>query len=170
MAVDIGIVEDRADTDANHLVGRRRHRRWPLAVLAVVAFGVSCAYVAGNETQATTQFDRAHHVLTTTTHRTGVTARQLSLVRRNLAVLDGQITVSKRALAGDAAQLQSVNAALARARADDSQQASYIDNLKVCQSGVQQALNALAVGDQGLALAALSQVSAACGNVASSDG
>ena len=49
-----------------------------------------------------------------------------------------------------------------QAQKDASDKSSYIANLKTCQGGVQQALNALSVGDENHAVSALNGVSAAC--------
>jgi hypothetical protein len=51
-----------------------------------------------------------------------------------------------------------------------SVKSSYIANLKSCQTGVEQALNALSVGDDLHAVAALGNVSAPCQNAAVSGG
>ena len=65
---------------------------------------------------------------------------------------------------------QDLETALSSAGATVSSQHATVDDLQVCLTGVEQALNALAVGDQTHALSALQVVSGACNSVSAADG
>jgi hypothetical protein len=141
-----------------------RTRRWNRIAGAclVVAFGVTLSYVVGNETQANTQSDQSHQALSSTRHQIGVATRDLTEVRRNLATVDGQVTVDAATLSGDASNLAGAKSALVAAQADVARQASTEIALHGCLGGIEQALNALALGDQTRAINALTAVSASC--------
>jgi hypothetical protein len=141
---------------------QKRRPRIVLAVAAVLVVVAALGFVLGNERQANTQFTQAHDALVQSKGRTAAVEVQLRAARRDLEVLKLQITSSGSALAADTASLQSVQTALVQAQADSSNNGSYIANLQTCQGGVQQALNALSVGDQHHALSALQSVSSAC--------
>jgi len=148
---------------------RGRHPRVALAAaLLVVVAGL--VFVFGNERQANSQFEQAHESLLQTNSDIAAVEVQLSAVRRDLQFLKVQISSSEAALSSDSALLQSVRTALLQAQKDASDQSSSIANLKTCQGGVQQALNALSVGDQNHAVSALRDVSSACQSAAASGG
>ena len=69
-------------------------------------------------------------------------------------------------LAQDAAQVKAVQAALAQAQASVLQQGTTIAGLRGCLGGVEQALNALSVGDLDQAVSQLSAVATPCQQVA----
>ncbi len=70
----------------------------------------------------------------------------------------------------DTSQLQGAESALSAAQAHVAQQASLLTALHTCLGGVEQALNALAVGSQGKAAASLYAVSASCSTAVSASG
>ena len=133
-------------------------------VVAVLVF------VLGNERQANTQFEQAHDSLVQTRARIAAAEVQLTAVRQDLRFLKVQIDSPQSALSSDSALLQSVRTALVQAEKNASDKSSYIGNLKACQGGVQQALNALSVGDQNHAVSALNGVSTACRSAAAAGG
>jgi len=153
-----------------HRAPDHTRRRWVAVAVAGVLALALLGFLIGNETQANTQFDEAHQGLTTTKHRlAGVDAR-LADVRAQLADVQGQVTLDSTTLASETSTLQGVLAALAASQANDSRLAGVITQLHTCLGGVQQALNALSVGDQPHALAALRAVAPSCQQAASADG
>jgi chromosome segregation ATPase len=136
-----------------------------IAVLAAVL-----GFVTGNERQANTEFDQTHYTLNVTTHRIDTALADLRTVRNELDLVNGQVSADSTALAQDTAQLQGVQKALTSAQATVTHQTSTISDLQTCLGGVEQALDALAVGDQGHAIDALDAVSTSCANAVASDG
>ncbi|HEY1831201.1 MAG TPA: hypothetical protein VGG38_13260 [Acidimicrobiales bacterium] len=132
-------------------------------------FAGALGYVVRNEVQANTEFDQAHHGLHITQSHIDVAVADLATVRRGLSVVKGQVGAASTTLAQDTAQLERVQSALASAQANVTHQTSTIGDLKVCLGGVEQALNALAVGDQTHAIDALNAVSASCASAVASD-
>ena len=147
-----------------------RRRSWILGVSAFVLFAGALGYLAGNETQANTQFDQAHHALIVTRHSIAVVSQDLATVRHDLGVVNGQVAVASTTLTNDASKLAGARTALANAQADVSRQSSAITSLQACLGGVEQALNALSLGDQTRALSALQAVSASCNSAVSANG
>jgi hypothetical protein len=127
-------------------------------------------YLVGNEVQANTQFEQAHRSVDLTRHRTDVVLGDLASVRRDLQVVSGRVDRTTAALASDTTQLRGVQATLARTQANVSRQGMAIDDLESCLGGVEQALNALSVGDQGRAIAALNVVSKSCQSAVAANG
>ena len=174
MAVALDVVDDAAlQVEAVPPAAcTRRGNRTPRVVIAVgllIVLGV-LVFVLGNERQATTQFDLAHDALVQTNGRIVAMGIELAGARRDLQILKVQISSSETTLSSDSATLQSVRTALVQAQQDASDKSSYIANLETCQGGVQQALNALSVGDENHAVSALNDVSAACQSVTGSGG
>ena len=170
MAVSLDLTEERAvRLEALPRAFRRRRRRVVLAALPLAALA-ALMFVLGNERQATTQFEQAHDALVQTKGQIAATEVQLTAVRKDLQFLKVQINTSETALSSDSALLQSVRTALVQAQKDAVDKSSYIANLKTCQGGVQQALNALSVGDENHAVSALNGVSTACQSAAASGG
>jgi hypothetical protein len=137
-------------------------------VLGVFAGGLG--YVTDNERQANTEFDQTHSALKVTTHRIDTALADLLTVRHELEIVDGQVSADSTALTQDTTQLQGVQKALTTAQATVAHQTSTIGELQACLGGVEQALNALAVGDQAHAIDALDAVSTSCANAVVSDG
>jgi hypothetical protein len=150
---------------------RTRRRSWRAVTgTALSVIGLLTAFLVWNETQANTQFDRADQALRQTDVRIDATVATLMAVRHDLRFLETQIDASQKALSSDATLLQGIRSVLAQAQRDVSEKSSYIVNLKTCQTGVEQALNALSVGDELHAVAALGNVSASCQNAAALSG
>jgi chromosome segregation ATPase len=145
-------------------------KKWAAAIVALAVFAGALGYVVDNEVQVNTEFDQAHHTLDVTRSHIDVTSADLATVRRELDVVKDQVGAASTAFTQDTAQLQGVQRALASAQANVTHQTSTITDLNVCLGGVEQALNALAVGDQTHAIDALNAVAASCANAVASDG
>ena len=98
--------------------GHHRGRRWILAAVAFVVLAGALGYLVGNEVQANTQFDQAHHSLDVTRIRIARVDVQLASVRRQLTGLQGQVTQDSATLAADTNKLNSAKVALADAEAN----------------------------------------------------
>jgi hypothetical protein len=147
-----------------------RNRRWIIAIVALAFFAAGLGYVTGNEVQANTQFDQGHASLNVTRHHISVVLGDLATVRHDLDVVNGQVDQDAVALSRDTAQLKKLQADLVNAQSNVSLQSQAISDLQTCLSGVEQALNALAVNDKGRAINALNAVSASCTNAVSANG
>jgi septal ring factor EnvC (AmiA/AmiB activator) len=141
-----------------------------MSAIAVVTFALGMGFFARNEIQTNTQFDNAHRSLNLTRRQIKMVRADLASVRQDLFLVDGQVHQTATALATDTTQLHEVQAALTNAQANVSTQGSDITALQSCLGGVEQALNALSVGDQGSALAALGTVSTSCQSAVAADG
>ena len=140
----------------------------PAAAFAVFAAGLG--YLTGNETQANIQYAQAHRLLNLEHQRIDNALAQLATVRGDLNAVNGQVSQSTTALADDALELLAAQNALTQAQAHVATQGSSITALQSCLAGVEQALNALSVGDQGSALAALEVSTASCQTAVASSG
>jgi len=149
---------------------KRSGRKWLLGAGAFVMFGLGVGFVARNEVQTNTKFDRTHDSLSLTRHQDETVLADLASVRQQLRVVDGQVRQSTTSLTSDTAQLHDVQGDLTDAQANVATQGSDITDLQSCLGGVEQALNALSVGDQASALAALNAVSTTCQSALSADG
>jgi chromosome segregation ATPase len=147
-----------------------RRRTWFIWFVAFAVFATGLGYLVGNQIQSNTQFDRTHGSLTLTRHDIGVVRADLTSVRRDLRAVDHQAHQSATALSSDTAQLHQVQTALTQAEANVSNQGSDISALQSCLSGVEQALNALSVGDEQTAVDALTAVSSSCKSALTSNG
>jgi len=171
----VALVLELAEATHHPIEGRhtsrpgRRSRR-PVALAAFLVIGLSFGFIARNEIQANTQFDQAHHSLSQTDLRIDAVVTDLTAVRHDLRFLSMQIDASQNALSTDTTLLQGIRSALAQAQHDVSETSSYVVNLQTCQVGVEQALNALSVGDEAHAVVALGNVSAPCQNAAALSG
>lgn len=130
-----------------------------MAVLVVVA---ALAYVASNEVQTDRTLDHTRQSLTATQQQLSTVRTDLAQLRHALSVVNGQAVQTKAVLTSDFAQLLSTEVALAKSEGTASSQGTAISTLQLCLGGVTQALNALSVGDQPTAIAALNDVSASC--------
>lgn len=177
MAVDVSVSEQAAafDVAVRDLAAAvpARAKGWRRRVLPVVSGLLVCAvlgWIGLDEARTDTRIDTARSALTTTKARTDRAVAEEATLRRVFDSLRSQLASSTNALASDTAQLEQAEAALTKAQADASDDASYIVDLTSCTQGVQQALNALSVGDQSDALSALDSVAAACQAVDAPDG
>lgn len=150
---------------------RHRHRwRWILAAVVFAVLAATLSFVADNEVQANAQFDRTHSALDLTTHHIDTVLVNLVTVDHELSVVNSQVSAAANALTQDAAQLKGAEKVLANAQANVALQKTMIGNLQTCLGGVEQASNALAVGDQNRAIEALGAVSTSCASAVASGG
>jgi hypothetical protein len=148
----------------------QRRRRW-VAVVAGVALVAGClGYLLTDAAQANDRYDRALRTLGTTRATTAVVAVDLAKARFDLRLVTQQVGNDTTALNQDTSQLQGAESALSAVQAHVSQQASLLTALHTCLGGVEQALNALAVGSQGKAAASLYSVSASCATAVNASG
>jgi hypothetical protein len=137
-----------------------------VVLVLVVLLSGGLGYLVANERQANSQTDQALGTWHTTRHHIAIAVGELTVVGRELRADNRTIQVVGPALAQDAAQLKAVQAALAEAQASVSQQGTTIAGLQGCLGGVEQALNALSVGDLDQAVSRLSAVATPCQQVA----
>jgi hypothetical protein len=139
-----------------------RRARWVLGLAAGALFAAAVGLLIGDQVQAHDRYDRAQTALGATRQRTHTVSAQLAEVRHDLSVLETQVGSDNTALSQDASLLLGAQTSLAAAQSHVTQQASLITSLQTCLVGVEQALNALAVGSQANAIAALDSVSTSC--------
>lgn len=143
----------------------RRNRRWIAwvsALLGAAILATAFGYLVHDHVAEDQRYDAFHATLVTTRQHAHTRATELAELRRAVSTLQSEVATNAAALSGDAAQLKAAAAALWITQADISQQGSQIGDLHTCLGGVQQALNALAIGDQVHAVSALNAVSASC--------
>lgn len=148
----------------------QRRKRW-VAIVAGVAVVAAClGYLLINAAQTNARYDRALHTLGTTRATTRVVSRDLAKARFDLRLVTQQVGSDTTALSQDTSQLEGAESALGAAQAHVAQQASLLTALHTCLGGVEQALNALAVGSQGKAAASLNSVSGSCSAAVNASG
>jgi hypothetical protein len=128
----------------------------------VVVFGTCSGALVHNEVGANAQYVATDRSLTSLQHHLKVVLADVTSARRGFDANNSQLHQVSALLANDAAQLQAVQTELSDAQGHVVQQGISINDLHSCLGGVEQALNALSVGDQGSAIAALDLVSASC--------
>jgi hypothetical protein len=157
------------DPAAHLTISRRwRYRMAIAAVLALLLAGLGI--LVDSTVKANRDFQASHGALARTRAHTTHLMADLATVRQDLnqvMIGIGQVTTAR---SSDTAQLQEAQAALANAQDDVATQGSAITALHACLTGVEQALNALSVGDQNSAVGALTAVSASCNAAVTSDG
>jgi uncharacterized protein YegL len=142
-----------------------------LAIVTAVAVVAAClGYLLTDAAQANDRYDRALRTLETTRATSAVVARDLAKARFDLRLVTQQAGNDSTALNQDTSQLQGAESALSAAQAHVAQQASLLTALHTCLGGVEQALNALAVGSQAKAAASLYSVSASCSTAVNASG
>jgi len=99
-----------------------------------------------------------------------VLRNDLAVARADLHLVTEQVGNDTTALEQDTSQLQGARSALSAAQAHVFEQALLANSLHECLGGVEQALNALAVGNQSKAADALKWVSAPCSTAVSASG
>jgi hypothetical protein len=154
-------------------VVRRRRRRpwaWAVTVACVAVVGSALGYLLNDAVHANHAYDRARASLSTTRHHTTVVSHELAKARTDLDLLTQQVGNDTTALSQDTSALQGARSALSAAQNNVSQQATLLTSLNTCLGGVEQALNALAVGDQPGAVAALHAVSQSCSAAVAASG
>ena len=97
--------------------------------------------------------------------RPGVAAARVAL-----HLVTHQVGSDTTTLAQDTSQLEGARSALSAAQAHVFEQASLLNSLRTCLGGVEQALNALAVGHQSKAAEALKWVASPCSAAVNASG
>jgi hypothetical protein len=133
-------------------------------------FSAALGFLFVNAAQANHGYDHSRHVLADTRGSTDVVSRELAAARIDLQLVTRQVGSDTTALAQDTAQLKGAQSALTAAQAHVFEQASLLNSLHGCLAGVEQALNALAVGNQSKAADALKWVAAPCSTAVNASG
>jgi hypothetical protein len=133
----------------------------PILACAVL-LGAAVGYLLTNATQANDRYNTALRSLGVTHATSGVVSGELAKARTDLRLVTQQVGSDTTALSQDTSQLQGAQSALSAAQAHMAQQTSLLNSLHTCLGGVEQALNALAVGSQANAEGALHSVAASC--------
>ncbi len=157
-----------AEAPTSRRVSRRA--RWSVAMVTGALAAAALGFLIADQIRADDQFGRAQTSLGVTRQHTQTVTTQLAELGRDLDVLKTQVGNDTTALSQDAAQLLGAQTSLAAAQAHVTQQASLIGSLQTCLGGVEQALNALSVGMQSRAIAALNSVSSKCSAAEASSG
>jgi len=116
------------------------------------------------------RYDRARHQLAVTRRATSVVARELATARLDLQLVTQQVGTDSTTLTQDRSQLEGARSALTAARAHVAEQATLLNSLHGCLAGVEQALNALALGNQSKAVDALKWVVTPCSTAVHASG
>ena len=154
-------------------IGHRRpsrRQRWAVLFASVALLGLLVGFLLIDAARANHRYDHARHVLAVTRGTTGVVAHDLALARTDLHLVTQQVGNDTTALAQDTSQLEGAKSALTSAQAHVFEQASLLNSLHQCLAGVEQALNALAVGNQVWAADALKWVTAPCSTAVKASG
>jgi hypothetical protein len=149
---------------------RRRRRHWVVLFASIALVAVALGSLLFDATQANHRYDRARHLLRVTRATTVVVARDLAAARIDLHLVTQQVGTDSNALTQDTSQLEGARSALSAAQAHVSEQASLLNALHGCLAGVEQALNALAVGNKSKAADALKFVAAPCSTAVNASG
>jgi hypothetical protein len=160
---------DTAHPRIEHRTPSRRRRR-VLLVVCIALFGSIVGFLLFDAAQANHRYDHARHVLAITRGTTGVVGRELASARNDLHLVTQQVGHDTTALAQDTSQLEGARSALSAAQAHVFEQASLLSSLHECLGGVEQALNALAVGNQSKAADALKWVATPCSTAVNASG
>jgi hypothetical protein len=136
--------------------------RWGLALAAAALFLSAIGWLIDDQVQAHGQTDRAQAALAVTRHKKAVVKLQLAKLSHDVEVLATRVGSDTTAYGQEASQLKAAQSELTATQVDVSQQTTRIAALHTCLGGVEQALNALAVGSQANAISALSSVSTSC--------
>jgi chromosome segregation ATPase len=136
--------------------------RWGVALATTALFLAALGWLVHDQVQAHQQADRAQAARRVTQERTADVKQNLAKLRHDVEVLATRVGNDSTAYGQDAAQLTAAESELASTQADVSHQTSQIAALHACLGGVEQALNALAVGSQANAISELSSVATSC--------
>jgi hypothetical protein len=139
-----------------------RRAKWAAGIVVAGLFGATLGYLVNDEIQANDRYDQARASLTLTRQQIGTVSQELAVARRDLQLVLAQVGNDTTALSQDTSQLKAAQAALSAALGHVSRQTTQIGSLNVCLGGVEQAVNALAVGRQAKAISALRAVSSSC--------
>jgi hypothetical protein len=150
--------------------GPPRRRRWLIIVASVTLAAAAVGTLLLDAAHVNQRYDHERHVLAVTRGTTSVVSRELTAARTDLRLVTQQVGNDKTALAQDTSQLEGARSALNAAQAHVFEQASLLSALHECLGGVEQALNALAVGNQAKAADALKWVAAPCSTAVNASG
>jgi hypothetical protein len=139
-------------------------------VIAVALVAAAAGALLFDASRANDRYDRARHVLAVTRSSTDVVTRDLGVARTDLHLVRQQVGNDTTALSQDTSQLEGARAALSAAQAHVFDQASLLNSLHTCLGGVEQALNALAVGLPSKAADALKWVATPCSDAVKAGG
>jgi hypothetical protein len=149
---------------------RNRRRRWLALVASIAVVGAALGILLADAAGTNHRYDHARHLLTLTRGTTRVVSRDLAAARVALHLVTQQVGSDTTTLAQDTSQLEGARSALSAAQAHVFEQASLLNSLRTCLGGVEQALNALAVGHQSKAAEALKWVAAPCSAAVNASG
>jgi hypothetical protein len=147
-----------------------RRRLWILPAGLLIITGTGLGLLVHDVKQTNARFDRTHQILNTTVARLQLERSDQAALQKDVNALESQATDASSSLSQETSQLQSVLASLAHVQTDVSQQGSSIVGLQDCLGGVEQALNALSVGDQRSAITALDAVTTSCESAVAASG
>jgi hypothetical protein len=139
-------------------------------VASIALVGVALGTLLVDAAGTNHRYDHARHVLALTRGTTRVVSRDLAAARVDLHLVTQQVGNDTTTLAQDTSQLEGARSALSAAQAHVFEQASLLNSLHACLGGVEQALNALAVGRQSKAADALKWVAAPCSAAVNASG
>ena len=167
LTLDNGAVADLLESDWYPVVPdvssrRRRRPPWVGAVLAGVLFVAALGVLVADLVRQHAHFDQAQAALSTTEQRTTLLSSRLDQLHHDLGLLTTEVGNESTALEQDTSQLKGTQWALGLTQASVAQQGTLISSLQTCLSGVEAALNSLAVGKQNQAGAELNAVASSC--------
>jgi hypothetical protein len=149
---------------------RRRRRGWVVLVFSFALLAAAIGALLFDAAAANSRYDHAHHLLSMTRATTDVVSRDLVAARIDLHLVTQQVGSATTALAQDTSELEGAQSALSAAKAHVFEQASLLNSLHTCLAGVEQALNALAIGHQSKAADALKWVATPCSTAVNASG
>jgi hypothetical protein len=147
-----------------------RRTRWIVGVAVGALVAAALGPLIADQVTAYDRYNRAEASLGVTRQKTQTVSAQLADLRHDLSLLQTQVGSDTTALNQDSSQLLGAQTSMHAAQTHVTQQASLITSLQICLVGVEQALNALSVGNQAKAIAALNSVSTSCTAAEASSG
>jgi hypothetical protein len=144
-----------------------RQRRWPVRVtyaVVIVVLGIGVAIGVSSRAQ----LHRTDAAEASTQAQLRHTLDQARRAEATLTAVSAQATSAAQILASETAQLASVQSQLASAEADVFANGVSINDLDLCLSGVERALNQISLDDQAGAAATLDGVASSCRGAAPS--
>ncbi|HVA06601.1 MAG TPA: hypothetical protein VNG12_07685 [Acidimicrobiales bacterium] len=151
---------------------RYGHRVWRTALVfgACVLVAALIGALVEGVVRADDRYAAAHRSLGLTERDIASGRAELAAGLKRLDTLKVEVYLSTTQLASDASALQNARTALVDAQGRVSKQGTSITVLRSCLAGVEQALNALSVGDERSAIAALDGSRASCAAAVTSFG
>ena len=143
---------------------------WRSAMAAAAASAAVVGVLVADMVHQRERGDRAQRALDSTQRMAATVSADLSGLRHSLDRLTTQVSRDTATLQQDAETLRGAGSALQTTQAHVRAQGTQIGAVHTCLSGVQQALNALSVGNQNDALWFVTIVSPSCSAAAASGG